>query len=81
MTLGRARFLWLAGPFFRCALTQPYSPDFNPIEKPFSKLKALLRKAAERGVDAFWNRNGALTSQFSATECANFFQAAGYEPV
>lgn len=59
----------------------PYSPDFNPIEKAFSKLKALLRKAAERTVDALWDRIGALMSQFSATECANFFQAAGYEPV
>lgn len=59
----------------------PYSPDFNPIEKAFSKLKALLRKAAERTVDALWNRIGALLKEFSPTECANFFAAAGYEPV
>lgn len=59
----------------------PYSPDFNPIEKAFSKLKALLRKAAERTVDALWNRIGALLKEFSPTECANFFAASGYEPI
>lgn len=59
----------------------PYSPDFNPIEKAFSKLKALLRKAAERTVDALWHRIGVLLKEFSPTECANFFAAAGYEPV
>lgn len=59
----------------------PYSPDFNPIEKAFSKLKALLHKAAERSVDALWNRIGALLNEFTPTECANFFAAAGYEPL
>ncbi len=59
----------------------PYSPDFNPIEKAFSKLKALLRKAAERSVDALWNRIGALLNAFTPKECANFFEAAGYEPL
>lgn len=59
----------------------PYSPDFNPIEKAFSKLKALLRKAAERTVDALWDRIGLLLKEFSPTECANFVAAAGYEPV
>jgi transposase len=58
----------------------PYSPDFNPIENAFSKLKALLRKAAERTVDALWDRIGALLGEFSPQECANFFAAAGYEP-
>jgi transposase len=59
----------------------PYSPDFNPIEKAFSKLKALLRKAAERNIDALWNRIGALLNEFTPTECANYFAAAGYEPL
>ena len=59
----------------------PYSPDFNPIENAFSKLKAMLRKAAERTVDALWNRIAELLKEFSPTECANFFAAAGYEPV
>jgi transposase len=58
----------------------PYSPDFNPIENAFSKLKALLRKAAERTVNALWDTIGALIPVFTATECANFFAAAGYEP-
>ena len=59
----------------------PYSPDFNPIEKAFSKLKALLRKAAERTVDGLWNRIGELLPAFTPTECANFFAAAGYDPL
>ena len=58
----------------------PYSPDFNPIENAFSKLKALLRKAAERTVDGLWGRIGALLPTFTPHECANFFTAAGYEP-
>lgn len=58
----------------------PYSPDFNPIENAFSKLKALLRKAAERTVDGLWNAIGTLIDRFTPTECANFFTAAGYEP-
>ena len=61
----------------------PYSPDFNPIEKAFSKLKALLRKAAEaeRTVDGLWNRIGELLHAFTPSECANFFAAAGYKPL
>lgn len=58
----------------------PYSPDFNPIEKAFSKLKAYLRKAAERTIEGLWNRIGALLPAFTPQECANYFQAAGYEP-
>ncbi len=58
----------------------PYSPDFNPIEKAFSKLKALLRKAAERTVEGLWNKIGELLPTFTPSECANFFAAAGYEP-
>ncbi len=58
----------------------PYSPDFNPIENAFSKLKALLRKAAARTVDGLWNTIGALLPAFTPQECANFFAAAGYEP-
>ena len=58
----------------------PYSPDFNPIENAFSKLKALLRKAAERTIGALWDRIGILLDAFTPTECANYFAAAGYEP-
>lgn len=56
----------------------PYSPDFNPIEQLFAKLKALLRKAAERSVDGLWNRIAALLDAFTPNECANYFQNAGY---
>lgn len=59
----------------------PYSPDFNPIENAFSKLKALLRKAAERSVDGLWNTIGRLIDHFTPQECQNFFLAAGYEPI
>jgi transposase len=56
----------------------PYSPDFNPIEQAFSKLKAQLRKAAERSIPALWDRIGDILDTFSATECRNFFRHAGY---
>jgi len=55
----------------------PYSPDLNPIEKLFSKLKALLRKAAHRTVDALWNEIGQLLTTFPPQECSNFFSSAG----
>jgi len=58
----------------------PYSPDFNPIENAFAKLKALLRKAAERSVEGLWNAIGHLIDAFTPRECANFFAAAGYDP-
>ncbi len=56
----------------------PYSPDLNPIETVFAKLKALLRKAACRTVEALWQELGRLLPIFSPQECANHFQAAGY---
>jgi transposase len=58
----------------------PYSPDFNPIENAFAKLKALLRKAAERTIDALWTTIGCVLDAFTPTECANYFRATGYEP-
>ncbi|WP_315741718.1 MULTISPECIES: IS630 family transposase [unclassified Bradyrhizobium] len=57
----------------------PYSPDFNPIENAFSKLKALLRAAAERTVDGLWNAIGRCLDCFEPAECANYFKAAGYD--
>jgi transposase len=56
----------------------PYSPDLNPIELAFSKLKTLLRKHAERTVDALWNRIGQLVSEFTPQECLNYFKHCGY---
>jgi transposase len=57
----------------------PYSPDLNPIENAFAKLKALLRKAAERTVDSLWNAIGRLIERFTPAECRNYFAAAGYD--
>ena len=56
----------------------PYSPDLNPIEMLFAKLKALLRKAAERSIPALWDRIGELLDQFSAPECGHYLAHAGY---
>ena len=58
----------------------PYSPDFNPIEMAFSKLKALLRKAAARTVDDLWDTIAQCIDQFTPGECKNYFQATGYDP-
>lgn len=56
----------------------PYSPDLNPIEMAFAKLKALLRGAAKRSVEALWTRIGQLLDAFSPAECANYLRHAGY---
>ena len=56
----------------------PYSPDLNPIEQLFAKLKALLRKAAERTLDATWRRIGTLLPCFTPQERANYLRNAGY---
>ena len=58
----------------------PYSPDFNPIENMFSKLKALLRKAAERTVEGLWRAIADCIPLITRRGCANYFEAAGYEP-
>jgi transposase len=57
----------------------PYSPDMNPIELAFSKLKALLRQQPARTVDALVERIGHILDGFLPAECANFFHAAGYQ--
>lgn len=56
----------------------PYSPDLNPIEQVFAKLKHLLREAAERTKEATWKRIGTLLDRFSAQECANYLINSGY---
>ena len=58
----------------------PYSPDFNPIENAFSKLKAFLRKAAARSISELWNAMRDALDAFTPQECANYFTATGYEP-
>lgn len=55
-----------------------YSPDLNPIEQVFAKLKALLRKMALRSVDALWKALGTITGCVSSQECKNFVRHAGY---
>lgn len=62
----------------RLLFLPPYSPDLNPIEQVFAKLKTLLRKAAERSVETTWRRIGSLLDRFSPQECANYLRNAGY---
>jgi transposase len=57
----------------------PYSPDFNPIENAFAKLKTLLRKAGERTLEGLWTAIGRLLDAFTPSECANYLAAAGYD--
>lgn len=56
----------------------PYSPDLNPIEQVFSKLKNLLRKTAARTVDTLWTAIGNLLDSFSSDECSNYLANSGY---
>jgi transposase len=65
----------------RLVYLPPYSPDLNPIEQLFAKLKALLRKAAERSIEALWATIGHLLDAFSPAECANYLRHAGYASI
>jgi len=67
----RAKGAWLL-------FLPPYSPDLNPIEMAFAKLKALLRAKAIRTIDALWRAIGEICDLFSPHECRNYFAAAGY---
>jgi transposase len=58
----------------------PYSPDLNPIEQAFAKLKALLRTAASRTLEALWQAIGRLLDAFTPAECARYLAHAGYVP-
>jgi len=58
-----------------------YSPDLNPIEQVFSKLKTLLRKADPRTIEATWKQIGTLLDRFTPQECANYLVNAGYASV
>jgi transposase len=62
----------------RCVYLPPYSPDYNPIEQAFAKLKGLLRKEPERTVAGLWDRLGRHLDDFSAAECRNYFRHCGY---
>ena len=65
----------------RLLFLPPYSPDLNPIEQVFAKLKTLLRKADERTVEATWRRIGCLLNAFPPQECASYLRNAGYASV
>lgn len=62
----------------RLMFLPPYSPDLNPIEQVFAKLKTLLRKAEERTAEGVWRKIGTLLERFPPTECANYFRNSGY---
>jgi transposase len=62
----------------RLLFLPPYSPDLNPIEQVFAKLKTLLRKAGERTVETTWKRIGELLDRFSPAECTNYLVNSGY---
>ena len=62
----------------RLLFLPPYSPDLNPIEQVFAKLKHLMRKAAERSHEATWRRIGTLLNDFSSDQCANYLKNSGY---
>jgi len=65
----------------RLVFLPPYSPDLNPIEQVFAKLKHLMRKAQPRDVEATWRKVGQLLELFQPTECANYLANAGYASV
>lgn len=60
-------------------LLPPYSPDLNPVEKAFSKLKAKLRAAAKRTVEELWKYLGEVVDEFSPRECGSYFHRCGYQ--
>src|SRR5918996_226737 len=62
----------------RLLFLPPYSPDLNPIEQVFAKLKTLLRRAAERTIEATWKHIGQLLDSFTPSECAHYLKHAGY---
>jgi transposase len=65
----------------RLVFLPPYSPDLNPIEQVFAKLKILLRKAEERTIEGVWQRIGSLLQHFTPQECANYLRNAGYASI
>jgi transposase len=70
----------IEGAGCRLLYLPPYSPDFNPIEKAFAKLKAILRAKAERTVAALWDAVGQVVTMFEPQECTNYFKSCGYDP-
>jgi transposase len=77
----KGRRQWFFQDTSRLPGSPPYRPDFNPIENAFAKLKALLRKAAERSASGLWSAIGRIIDLFPSGECANYFMAAGYDAI
>jgi transposase len=77
--VGAARAIAGAGCTVR--FLPPYSPDFNPIELAFSKLKGMLRKAGKRTVDGLWEFLGQALDAFAPVECRNYFRHCGYAAI
>lgn len=71
----------IRGAGARLLFLPPYSPDLNPIEQVFSKLKRLLRQAAERSAETLWRRIGTLLDRFTPQECANYLRNSGYASI
>lgn len=65
----------------RLRFLPPYSPDFNPIEMAFSKIKAILKAAACPTIEELWQTIGSAIDRIKPIECHNYFNAAGYDPV
>ena len=65
----------------RLVYLPPYSPDLNPIEQAFAKLKAVLRKIAARTVATLWDALGDIVGRFTPQECSNYLANAGYVPL
>lgn len=78
---GQAARLAIRSAGARLLFLPPYSPDLNPIEQVFAKLKTLLRKAQERSVEATWQRIGSLLDAFPPHECANYLRNSGYASI
>jgi len=71
---------WFEAAGARLMFLPPYSPNFNPIEKAFSRLKAMLRKIGERTENCLWGLIGRLVDIFQPAECANYFSSCGHDP-
>lgn len=77
--MGRGRHRNRGGRCPALLYLPPYSPDLNPIEAAFAKLKAALRKAAARSIETLFGAIAAAVAAFTAQQCLNFFAAGGYD--
>ena len=78
--VGEQRPYGMGGAGAKLRFLPPYSPDFNPIELAFSKIKALLKKAAARTLEDLWEAIRNAINAITPTDCRSFFTATGYEP-